>query len=93
MKDEIVIKTEKRLDTDASPALVKELNTYLDNGEDNLVIDMVDTVYICSTALRAILAAQKRIKAVKGRLVIRNAGRQIMEVFDITGFTGFLTIE
>ena len=49
--------------------------------------------YISSAGLRVLLYASKTMKGRNGKLVIRNAGKDVMEVFVITGFADRLTIE
>ena len=87
------IKTEKRLDITHAPAFEKELKQLLDAGEKEIDIDMTDTVYISSVTLRALLKAQKRINAIGGSMIIKNVSDTVMEVFDVTGFSGILSFE
>ncbi|MDO4294709.1 MAG: STAS domain-containing protein [bacterium] len=90
---ETMLTTAKRLDAVQAPILKTELMKLLDEGHDNLVIDMKNTTYVSSVGLRAFLAAQKRINEKKGSMVLKNVSQQVMEVFDITGFSGLLTFE
>ena len=85
------IALEGRLDTTTAPQLENELKESLD-GIEELVIDLQDLVYISSAGLRVLLFAQKAMNA-QGKMVIRNVNEEIMEVFDITGFSDILTIE
>lgn len=80
-----------RLDTNTAPALEAELNDNLD-GVTELVLDFADLEYISSAGLRVILSAQKAMNA-KGKMVIKNVCADIMDVFDITGFSDILTFE
>lgn len=80
-----------RLDTTTAPELENELKASLD-GVNDLVLDLVDLDYISSAGLRVLLAAQK-IMNKQGSMVIVNAKSEIMEVFEITGFTDILTIK
>ena len=80
-----------RLDTNTAPALEAELNDNLD-GVTELVLDFTDLEYISSAGLRVILSAQKTMNA-KGKMVIKNVCADIMDVFDITGFSDILTFE
>lgn len=80
-----------RLDTTTAPLLEAELNgAYTEIT--NLVIDLSKLAYISSAGLRILLAAQKQMSK-KGKMVIRNVGTNVKEVFDITGFSDILTIE
>lgn len=85
------IELEGRLDTNTAPMLEAEVNSSLDNITD-LVLDFAGLEYISSAGLRVILSAQKVMNS-KGKMVIKNVCEDIMEVFDITGFSDILTIE
>ena len=91
MSEPITITTEKKIDAVSAPGLGEQLNEILDGGADYLIIDMKNTVYISSVGLRVFLAAQKKIKARKGSMVLIHVSPQVIEVFDITGFSGLLT--
>ena len=80
-----------RLDTNTAPGLETELKENLD-GVTNLVLDFAGLEYISSAGLRVILSAQKEMNA-RGKMVIKNVCADIMDVFDITGFSDILTIE
>ncbi|NLY48756.1 MAG: STAS domain-containing protein [Clostridiales bacterium] len=87
------IRTAVRIDANTAPKLDAELKEILDSGNNHIVIDMEDTVYISSIGLRAFAAAQKRIRNSKGSMVIKNVKPKIMEIFEVTGFAGLFTIE
>lgn len=87
------IRTEKRLDITHAPAFEKELKELLDAGEKEIYIDMTDTVYLSSVTLRILLKAQKRINAIGGSMLLKNVSEPVMEVFDVTGFSGILNFE
>jgi len=80
-----------RLDTNTAPSLEAELGDNL-NGVTDLTLDLADLEYISSAGLRVILSAQKEMNA-RGKLVIKNVCADIMDVFEITGFSDILTIE
>lgn len=80
-----------RLDTVTAPELEAELAALLDTA-DSLTIDMEKLAYISSAGLRVILKTQKAL-ADKGGFKLTNVQDAVMEVFDITGFSDFLTIE
>lgn len=80
-----------RLDTTTAPQLEAELKTAL-NDISELTFDLSNLEYISSAGLRVLLAAQK-VMNVQGTMKIINVIPEIMEVFEITGFTDILTIE
>ncbi|MCD8082306.1 MAG: STAS domain-containing protein [Clostridiales bacterium] len=87
------IKTEKRIDAASAPRLDAELTKLIDEGERSLVVDMSGTTYISSVGLRAFLSAQKKMNKLKGSMVLTHVQPCIMEIFEVTGFGGVLTIE
>lgn len=62
------------------------------NENDNLIIDLRECEYISSSGLRAFLTVKKEMGS-RGAFSIINANREIMEVFDMTGFTDIFHIE
>ena len=80
-----------RLDTTTAPSLETELKSSLDGVED-LVLDFKGLEYVSSAGLRVLLAAQKVMNK-QGSMKIVNVNADIMEVFEITGFSDILTIE
>lgn len=89
---EMVIALDGRLDTNTAPDLEKKLGTQLESV-DSLVLDLEKLRYISSAGLRVLLAAQKKMNAKKGKMVIRHVNEMNMEVFEVTGFLDILTIE
>ena len=82
---------EGRLDTMTAPQLESELNPDLE-GIENLELDFEKLEYISSAGLRVLLSAQKTMNK-KGSMEITHVCEEIMEVFNITGFTDILTIK
>ncbi len=80
-----------RLDTVTAPELEKELDQLYPEISE-LVLDMDQSDYVSSAGLRVILKAQKTMNQ-KGSMVLTNVQDSIMEIFEITGFIDFLTIE
>lgn len=80
-----------RLDTTTAPTLEAELKDAL-GGITELVFDFSALEYISSAGLRVLLAMQKVMNK-QGKMVIRHANADIMEVFEITGFADILTLE
>ncbi|MDO4810739.1 MAG: STAS domain-containing protein [Eubacteriales bacterium] len=80
-----------RLDTTTAPQLEQAVNESID-GITELIFDLEKLDYVSSAGLRVLLAAQKRMNK-QGSMTVKNICSDIMEVFQITGFTEILTIE
>lgn len=89
--DEVVIEIVGRLDTNTAPALDKTIGEDI-NDSQNLVLDLKGLEYISSAGLRVLLAAQKKMQK-SGSLKVKNVCPEIMDVFEMTGFSDILTIE
>ena len=79
-----------RLDTSTAPKLEEELKASYD-GVTELVFDLAKLEYISSAGLRVLLSAQKTMNK-QGSMEVMNVGEEIMEIFEITGFTDILNI-
>ncbi|MBR1645534.1 MAG: STAS domain-containing protein [Selenomonadaceae bacterium] len=80
-----------RLDATTALELDKNLNASLD-GITDLTVDLAELEYISSAGLRTLLKLQKRMDR-QGAMRLRNLRENVREVFDMTGFTDFLTID
>ena len=82
-----------RIDTQTAPELQAELDKGFEEGNNNIVLDFEKVDYLSSAGLRTVLHAQKKINTIEGAsMIVNNVNSSIMEVFDMTGFTDFLTI-
>lgn len=80
-----------RLDSSTAPQLEAELKTSL--GDHRLLtFDFSQLDYVSSAGLRVLLAAQKVMNK-QGQMRLKQVNPTVMEVFDITGFSDFLTFE
>ncbi len=80
-----------RLDTTTAPQLEKELDGILASAKE-LVFDFAGLEYISSAGLRILLKSQKAMNK-QGSMKLKNVSDDIKEIFEITGFLDFLTIE
>ena len=86
------IKLLGRLDTNTAPELDENIKEDL-KSVDAIEMDLKELDYISSAGLRTILVIHKTMTAKQGSLVIKNVKDEVMEVFDMTGFSSFLNIE
>lgn len=87
----LTVALEGRLDTTTSPDLEEALSSSLD-GVTELVFDFAKLDYLSSAGLRVLLSAQKRMNK-QGSMKLVHVNDTVKEVFEITGFADFLTIE
>ena len=89
--EETTIEIVGRLDTSTAPDLDKTISEDIADTE-NLVLDFKKLEYISSAGLRALLSAQKKMQKL-GSMKLINVCEDVMEVFEMTGFTDILTIK
>ena len=77
------------LDTQSAPELAAALDE-LDEGVEELVLDLAALEYVSSAGIRQIVAAHKKTG---GKLIVRNVSPEVLEVFRLTGVDGRLNIE
>jgi len=86
----LTIKVSGRIDTKTSPQLSECISSSLE-GVTSLVVDMGEVAYISSAGLRVLLAAQKTMNK-QGDMKVVNVNDDVMEIFEVTGFSDILTI-
>ncbi len=89
--EKLTFSLEGRLDTTTAPELEKELKKSIE-GVKELVFDFSKLEYISSAGLRVLLTAQKCMNS-QGSMVITGSSDDILEIFEITGFSDILTIK
>lgn len=87
------IKTAVKINAANASELEKQLKEALEAGENQLVINMEDTTYLSSVGLRVFASTQKKINAADGTMTLIHVSEQVLEIFEVTGFVGVLTIE
>ena len=80
-----------RLDTTSSTQLETEIKASISDIE-RLILDFAKVEYISSAGLRVLLKSQK-LMGRTGRMILVNVSETIKEVFELTGFMDYMTIE
>ena len=83
---------EGRLDTNTAPQLEAFANKLFEDRKNELIVDLAACDFISSAGLRVIVAMQKRVVN-NGSLAFRNITPDVMDVFEMTGFSKLLTFE
>lgn len=79
-----------RLDTNTAPELEAELTL---DGVSEVVFDLTGLEYISSAGLRIFLAAQKKMMAAGGKVVLLSPNDMVRSVLDITGCADIFEIQ
>ena len=86
----LTIKLDGKLDTNTSPELDSKMNEL--EGMEEVIIDMKELDYISSAGLRVLLSMQKVMNK-QGKMTIINVCENVMDIFEVTGFSDILTIQ
>ena len=87
----LTVSVSGRVDTTTAPELEKYITENAE-GVTELILDLKDMSYTSSAGLRVLLKAQKLMNA-QGSMKVINVQSDVMEVFEMTGFSDILTIE
>lgn len=88
----LILRVIGRLDSSTSKMMEERLLPIIDSGEGRLVIELSQLDYISSAGLRVFLLAAKRMGNAKGRMILCSLKDAVKQVFDIAGFSSFLTL-
>lgn len=88
---ELLIAVDGRIDTNTAPQLETEIKNQLE-GINTLVFDLEKLQYISSAGLRVLLSTQK-VMMKQGKMILKKVPSEIMDIFEVTGFSDILTIE
>lgn len=88
----MVLQLKGRLDTNAALEFEQQVDEAVRFSKNKLIFDFSELEYICSSGLRVIIQAAKKIGSLDGKLVLCAMEDYIYEVFEISGFDAFLTI-
>lgn len=78
-----------RLDSNASYE-IEDIFKQVAERFDFIVLDLAGLEYISSSGLRTLKNLHIALKKKGGELTIKNTGRNVMEVMEITGMAGLL---
>ena len=87
----LTVYLEGRLDTTTAPQLEESMKESIGDVSE-LIMDFEKLEYISSAGLRVLLSCQK-IMSKQGNMVVKNVSEEVMEIFEVTGFSDILTIE
>jgi len=80
---------EGRLDSNSAPE-AEAIFTQVAGRFDKIVLNLEKLEYTSSAGLRIIKNLQVQMNKKGGELALKNVNKMVMEVFEMTGFAGFL---
>jgi anti-anti-sigma factor len=87
-----VVEFDGEFDTTASPAAESQLNQLREQGVRKILVDFQKMEFISSAGLRVLLATAQELQKAGGELRVCNLNEDVMEVFDISGFSTILMV-
>ena len=82
----------KDLATANAPLLTEELSKYKGQGVEKVVFDATKLKFLASSGIRVIIFSKQKLGG-NPEIVFVNCGKEIYNVFDITGIRSFITFE
>ncbi len=90
-ENKLTVAISGKVDTKTAPELEAFINENTE-GISQLVLDLAETIYISSAGLRTLIKVHKKMSNV-GSMKIINVSSDVMEIFDMIGFSNIFTIE
>ena len=87
----LIVKPVGKINIENGDEFGNAVKSNLENIKE-LVFDFAEITYISSYGLRKILEFHKLMQEQKGALYIKNLNNDVKNVFEISGFNGFLNI-
>jgi anti-sigma B factor antagonist len=88
----IKLTVEGRISNNTSEEFQRELLDALEKTQ-RVILDLAKLVYINSAGLRSLLIGMKKADEVNRVLVLRNVSKDVLSLFEMTGFNEILVIE
>lgn len=80
-----VIRVTGRVDANTAPQFDDELKEHIAAGHKHLVLEMDGTDFLSSAGARALISAQKALKAKGGQLTLAQPSERVTEVLHLAG--------
>jgi anti-anti-sigma factor len=91
--DVLIVRMSGRLDSNTAQPAEDSFSRVLGEGPPRLAVDLSKLEYISSAGLRVLLVVAKKVQQAKGKVVLFGLGRNVREVFSISGFDQIFSIE
>lgn len=82
-----LLKITGRIDSYSAPQIKKVLNTLIDDGHHNIIVDLQNVQYLSSSGILTFVDTQRQLKRQNtGELVFLNVPELVLLNFEIAGF-------
>lgn len=88
----LVLYLSGRLDNAAAHEFVKQITMCIEMGEQQILINFEQLLYLSSSGLRVLLGAAKRMQKKQGKLVLCSLTGIVWRIVEIAKFDQILTI-
>jgi anti-anti-sigma factor len=88
-----IVAPQGRIDTTTSSSLEDAIRRLVDGGRRNLLVDLSGVEYISSAGLRVFLVLAKRMRDLRGTLVLSGMTEPVRQVFQLAGFLPLFRVE
>ncbi len=92
IENKIMIRLDGRLDALSSHALEKKIQILIEEKHIRIMLDFSGIDYLSSAGMRLLLSVSKKLKNIKGYLVIFSLTDEVMDVIKMAGFDKILNI-
>jgi anti-sigma B factor antagonist len=83
-----VVSVSGEVDLFTAPEFKQRVMAPIAAGADHVIVDLMETTFIDSSSLGALIGAHRRLKARGGRLIVACDREAIVKTFRITGLDG-----
>ena len=91
-EEAVELRLSGKLDTISSPAVLLELQKAAEEFKA-LTLNFEQVSYISSAGLRTLFTVQKQVSRSGGSMTLTAVAPKVMEVLELTGFSGILNIK
>jgi anti-anti-sigma factor len=88
-----IVSPRGRIDTTTSGSVEDTIRHVVDSGARNLIVDLSGVEYISSAGLRVFLVLAKRMRDLRGKLVLSGMTEPVRQVFQLAGFMALFLVE
>ena len=80
------VRPEIRLNTASTQLLERELQPYLDDSFQQIVMDFSRVDYITSSTLRLLLQLEQMMEELSGDILVVHVGKTVLNIMELSGF-------